>query len=96
MYQEVYTLKFQKILKKLSKKNPQLTQQVYDTIQTLKKDPYYPSLKTHQVQSALYGICKASWVTGNIRILWNFDEYQKLTILILTLGSHSGKGKVYN
>ena len=37
----------------------------------------------------------SSWATGDIRIVWDFDKKAKLMILVLDIGKHSGKNKIY-
>ncbi len=59
-------------------------------------DPFYPGLKTHKVNSRLFGNAFSSRVTGDIRIIWKFDDNKTLTLLLMDLGGHSGRGKVYN
>jgi mRNA-degrading endonuclease YafQ of YafQ-DinJ toxin-antitoxin module len=61
----------------------------------LQNDPFYPGLKTHKVSSRLFGNTYSSRVTGDIRIIWKFDENKTLTLLLLDLGGHSGRNKVY-
>ncbi|MBU0619257.1 hypothetical protein KKD62_03415 [Patescibacteria group bacterium] len=38
----------------------------------------------------------ASSVTVDLRVIWDYDRKKKLTILVLSLGGHSGKRKVYS
>jgi len=38
----------------------------------------------------------SSKVTGDLRIIWNFNEDQIQVIDLLDIGGHSGNGKVYS
>jgi mRNA-degrading endonuclease YafQ of YafQ-DinJ toxin-antitoxin module len=86
---------FQKTYIKLIKKNPALDERIRKALQLLQENPRYPSLKSHKVETRRYGIRWSSSVTGDIRIIWDFDEHQNLSILILDVGGHSGKHNVY-
>jgi len=37
----------------------------------------------------------SSKVTGDLRIIWNFDKNNNLFLILLDLGGHEGKNKVY-
>jgi mRNA-degrading endonuclease YafQ of YafQ-DinJ toxin-antitoxin module len=96
MYQLNFTKEFIKKSKKIIKKDPALKNRVKKSLELLRKNPFYPSLKSHKVQSKNFGICQSSRVTKDIRIIWNYDKNGEIFILILTIGGHSGKNKVYN
>jgi mRNA-degrading endonuclease YafQ of YafQ-DinJ toxin-antitoxin module len=82
---------FQKKYKKLVKKDRRLEKLVKKSLKNLRKDPFYFSLKTHKVSHSVYGGMYSSRVTGDIRIIWNFDE-KRINILALDIGTH---GEVY-
>ena len=86
---------FQKAYIKLIKKNPLLDGKIRKSLLLLQQEPRYPSLKSHKVQTRNYGVRWSSTVTGDIRIIWDFDEHKNLSILVLDIGGHSGKKKVY-
>jgi len=86
---------FEKSYKKLTHGNEQLKKAVRKTVKLLEENPNHPSLKSHKVQTRLLGERWSSWVTGDIRIIWDFDEEDNLIILVLDLGGYSGRGKVY-
>ena len=94
-----YHLVFSKIffdkIQGLLKTNLKLAKRVDKVLQLLEIDPKNPSLHSHQVNAKNFGRAWSSSVTGDIRIIWNYDQQSKLVILILTLGSHSGGDKVY-
>lgn len=61
----------------------------------LRQDPFYPSLNSHKVNTRSFGERWSSWITGEIRIIWDFDEEQRLTIILLVITEHSGTHKEY-
>lgn len=93
-YKIITTKDFDKRFDKLAKRNLQLAKQVIDTLSTIEKDPFYNGLKSHKVESKVYGEVYSSRITGDIRILWDFVETKPI-ILALTIGGHSGKNSVY-
>jgi mRNA-degrading endonuclease YafQ of YafQ-DinJ toxin-antitoxin module len=93
-----YNLVFSKLfldkIQRLST-NLKLVKKIDKVLQLLEIDPKNPSLHSHQVNAKNFGRAWSSSVTGDIRIIWNYDQRNKLVILVLTLGSHSGGDKVY-
>lgn len=89
------TKRFEKKIKKLLKKNPVLKKRITIVFKCLRTTPFNNSIKTHKVNSRIYGIAYSSSVTGDLRIIWNFDQNDKIIILLLDIGGHSGKNKVY-
>lgn len=85
---------FEKKYKKLTKKDLDLRKKVDKTLAKMIEDPYNPALKTRKVNTLNNGEQRSSRVTGDVRIIWNFDKNQQLVILVLDLGTHSGKYKV--
>jgi mRNA-degrading endonuclease YafQ of YafQ-DinJ toxin-antitoxin module len=94
-----YSLIFSKVFlqkqQKLSKTDTKLAKKVVKVLQLLEIDPKSPALHSHKVNAKNIGESWSSSVTGDIRIIWNYDQHNHLNILILTLGSHSGNDKVY-
>ncbi len=86
---------FDKSYKKLVKKNDELKIKIQKIFELLAEDPKYPSLHSHKVQTPDFGEKWSSRVSGDIRIIWDFDENNNLVILVLDIGGHSGGGKVY-
>ncbi len=95
-YRLVKTTRFQKKTSRLVSRNEPLRKKISKTLKTLQKNPFFSGLKTHKVQSRIYGIKYSSRVSKDVRIIWNFDEQNKVCLLLLDLGSHSGSGKVYH
>jgi len=86
---------FEKPYKKLTQGNEQLKKNVRKVFKLLEIDPKYPSLHSHKVETPDFGERWSSRVTGDIRLIWDFDEDNNLIILVLDIGGHSGSGKVY-
>lgn len=89
-----FTIEFEKRLQIVKKKDSRIFAKVKKTVEILSDKPDYPSLNTHLVNTSKYGKCFSSRVTGNLRILWIYKK-NRLVILVLTLGDHSGKNRVY-
>ncbi len=77
------------------KGNKTLEKKARKALHLLEQDPFYPSLKTHKANTKNYGEKWSSWITGDIRIIWDYDAENKLVILLLDIGGHSGTHKVY-
>ena len=79
----------------LISKNKKLALKITKSLEILSIDPLNHSLYSHKVSAVGIGEARSSRVTGDIRIIWNYDKQEKLIILILNIGSHSGGDKVY-
>lgn len=64
-------------------------------LQLLKQEPFYPSLKSHKVNTRNFGEKWTSWITGDLRILWDFDPEEKMRIIIFAIVTHTGKHRGY-
>ena len=95
----VYTLRssvtFIRNFKKLTRRNRNLRNNYRKTLNQLKVDPYYPSLKTYIINDPIRGQVNSSRITGDLRVIWNFDKDKKKIILLLATGGHSGGRAVY-
>ena len=94
MYELQTTSSFRKKYIKLAEKNKKLQNSVQKTLGLLRANPRYKSLKTHKVFLSQYGEVYSSFVTGDIRIIW-MQIKNKLIILLLDIGGHSGSKGVY-
>lgn len=81
--------------RRVTKGNKELKKRVLKVIDLLQEDPFYPSLKTHKVNTRIHGVRYSSMVTGDIRLIWDFDTDDKVRIIVINIGGHSGKNKVY-
>lgn len=94
MYELQTTSNFRKKYIKLAEKDKKLQHSVQKTLELLRTSPKYKSLKTHKVFLSQYGEVYSSFVTGDVRIIWMRIE-NKLIILLLNIGGHSGSKGVY-
>ncbi len=94
-----YKLEFSKDvfkdIKKLTFRNLKLKRQITKTLLIVQKNPFYPSLKTHKVNTREHGKVFSSRITGDLRIVWDFDNKDGSVILIMAIGGHAGGNKVY-
>jgi hypothetical protein len=62
----------------------------------LRVNPFYPSLKSHKTTTkTAKGKCFSSRITGDIRIIWNYNKNEICAIDLINIGGHEGKDKVY-
>lgn len=93
-YHLEFTKKAAKKYKKLTTKNKHLQEKIQEILKILVDDPFHSKLKTHKVQITNYGIVHSSRVTQDIRIIWDIEN-DKVTIILLDIGGHSGSKGVY-
>lgn len=68
-------------------------QKLVAILKQLSENPFFPTLKTHKVQVKGHGNHYSASVTTDISIIWDFVD--DTIILLITIGGHSGKSKVY-
>jgi addiction module RelE/StbE family toxin len=95
MFRLIFTPEFDKNYLKVTKNDTKTRQKILKILEYLKKDPSYPSLKSHKVNTKRYSNVWSSWIKADLRLIWQFDSDQKLTIVCLEIGSHSGSNQVY-
>jgi len=95
MYLLDFSDDFKRQFTKLVKGNKILKKQFDKALDNLSDDPFYPSLKSHKVSTNKNQNVWSSWISGDVRIIWTFDEHNNLVILVLETGTHSGGNKVY-
>lgn len=95
----MYTIEFHPVfskrLAKIKKKDPLSFKQVSRTLEKMQDDPFQNGLRTHRVTTRRHGYRWSTRVTGDLRIIWDFDNKGRTRILTLTLGGHSGRNSVY-
>ncbi|MBN3880234.1 MULTISPECIES: type II toxin-antitoxin system RelE/ParE family toxin [unclassified Nostoc] len=86
----VWSSGFKRSFRKITKKNPQLKNQIVNVLRLLADDPFTPSLKSHKLTGKLAGLWSCS-VVYDCRIIFNLSEDEKLlemVILLINIGSH--------
>jgi len=95
MYKLRVTSSYKNTFDKLARNDETLKKRVMVTLLKLAENPKHPSLHSHKVNTIAYGQRWSSSVTGDIRIIWDYDTEDRLIILLLDIGGHSGTHKVY-
>ena len=95
MFTLIFTENFNKTYIQIIKGSKEVEKKVRKALHFLEQDPFYPSLKTHQANTKNYREKWSSWVTGDIRIIWDYDTENRLVIILLDIGKHSGSQKIY-
>lgn len=95
MFTLIFTRNFDEKYIQVIKKNKEVEKKIRKALHFLKQDPFYPSLKTHKANTKNYGEKWSSWATGDIRIIWDYDMENRLVIILLDIGKHSGTHKIY-
>ncbi|OGE71012.1 hypothetical protein A2617_00490 [Candidatus Daviesbacteria bacterium RIFOXYD1_FULL_41_10] len=90
-----FTVTFNSHREKVFGSNKALNKRLKVTLIKLATNPTHPSLHSHKVSTLTHGQRWSSSVTGDIRIIWDYDSKNRLIILLLDIGSHSGTHKVY-
>ncbi len=86
----VWSSGFKRSFRKITKKNPQLKNQIVKVLRLLADDPFTPSLKSHKLTGNLAGLWSCT-VAFNCRIIFNFSDDNNLlemVILLVDIGSH--------
>ena len=91
----VFTKNFDGTYKQITKNNEELEKKIRKALHFLEQDPFYPSLKTHKTSTKSFGEKWSSWATGDVRIIWDYDNKNRLIIRLLDVGRHSGTHRVY-
>ncbi len=85
-YNLIFSDKFTLKIKKLIKKNPSFKKKLKKTLELLKKDPFYPSLRLHQLQGNLKGKYSIS-IDMSYRIILSLIVKEN-EIILLDIGLH--------
>lgn len=95
MYKLRVASSYKSTFDKLVRDDKALKKRVMVALGKLAENPKNPSLRSHKVNTLAYGQRWSSSVTGDIRIIWDYDSENRLIILLLDIGGHSGTHKVY-
>lgn len=93
-YNLIFSSSYLRKVKKLIKQRRLTINKINSILFDLSDDPFKQSLKTHKVDAILGLDQYSSRIDGDLRMIWNFSD-SRIQILILDIGGHSGKGKVY-
>ena len=84
----ISTRRFERDAKILTKKRPQVRDDLEVALGLLAEDAFHASLKTHKLKGALEGSYACS-MTHDLRILFEFVQHEGTgAILLLTVGTH--------
>ena len=61
----------------------------------LRRKPFCPSLKSHKVNTRIFGERWSSWISGDLRIIWDFDPEGKMRIILFAIVTHTGTHREY-
>lgn len=95
MYVPVSTPTFDKTYKKLIKGDLKKEKRTKKTIKLMRVDPFYPSLKSHRVNTRNFKEKWSSWVSGDVRIIWDFHPREKMKIILFAIVTHTGAHREY-
>ncbi len=94
-YYLITTRYFKRRYQKLTNNNSELKKRIVDLLKILTLNPFSPNFNTHKIYNKQLGQRYSSRVNGDIRIVWDFDPDSRGGIVLLDLGGHEGKKKVY-
>ena len=86
MYALVWTARFTRAAKKITKRHGELRTKFADTLRDLESDPFQPHLKYHHLGGKLKGV-QAISITDSYRITLTVAISDK-EIILLDVGSH--------
>lgn len=89
------TKRFERKLKKLVNKNSDLEKELKKRLGILRTNPRHPSLKTHKVNTKFLGTFWSSRLSDDLRIAWIFHDDFRDTIVLIDIGGHEGKHRIY-
>jgi addiction module RelE/StbE family toxin len=81
---------FRRALRRVLRKNPQLEEKIFTTLELLAASPFTPSLKPHKLSGKLEGFWACS-VAYDCRIVYSFErdaDSDDEIILLIDIGSH--------
>lgn len=95
MHTLIFSTTFTRKLDKLAQKDGTVRSKVKEILYALARNPFFPSLGSHKVDTRIYGKRWSSRVSGDIRIIWDFDRGNFRVVYLFTIGRHSGNDRVY-
>lgn len=95
MYSLHFASTFASTYKAIVKGNRQFEKRTQKALRLLKNDPFYPSLKSHKVNTRNFGHKWSSFIAGDLRVIWDFNETEKKIIILLAITKHTGPHREY-
>lgn len=95
MYVLRFLITFPLTYNKIIKGNGENEKRTKKAFNFLQQNPFHPSPKSHKVNTKNFGVRRSSWVSGDLRIIWDFDPQEKMIIVIFAIAKHTGKYKEY-
>jgi mRNA interferase YafQ len=86
----IWDSSFKRAFKRLVRKNPQLQEKIFETIDLLVSDPFAFSLKSHKLSGQLEGLWACS-VAYDCRIVYTFrreQDAEQEAIVLIDIGTH--------
>ena len=85
----IWSNTFLRALKRLMRKQPDIRNEVEETLKLLIQDPFIPQLETHKLKGKLSGSWACS-VGYNFRIIFDFvgNKQKENDIFLITIGAH--------
>lgn len=77
----IWSSGFKRSFRKITKKNPQLKNQIVNVLRLLADDPFTPSLRSHKLTGNLAVLW--SCVAYDCRIIFNLSEDEKLLEMVI-------------
>lgn len=86
----VWGASFRRAFKRATRRAPELQDRIFEVLETLVKDPFAPSLKTHRLRGQLEGLW-ACWVEYDCRLIFALEPDPaggEDAIVLADIGSH--------
>ncbi|NET86713.1 MAG: type II toxin-antitoxin system mRNA interferase toxin, RelE/StbE family [Kamptonema sp. SIO1D9] len=86
----IWNNSFKRAFKRFVRKNPQLQEKIFETIDFLASDPFAFSLKSHKLSGQLEGLWSC-FVAYDCRIIYTFKhdgDTDEEMIVLIDLGTH--------
>ncbi len=88
--------RFARKLKKIIKADKSLAEKFLLAFQQLEENPSHPALRTHKVIDADGQKSFSSYVTSDLRIIWDYADDESDLLDLIDVGGHSGGKKIYS
>ena len=86
---------FNPTYKKMVKGDQEKEKRTKKALNLLRQEPFYPSLRSHRVNTRSFGRRWSSWISGDTRIIWDFDLKEKMIIILFAIVTHTGTHREY-